>query len=97
MKNFDRDDANTNLGKPYLADYFSLEVEVLIWLPGSSLVRYGGREFVVLSQDLQSMRLHCRSVAAATHAPCSGSKSNATMDRYHKVVARLWPVTIPLS
>jgi len=49
MKNFDRDDANTNLDKSYLADYFSLEVEVLIRLPGSSLVRSERRVWCVES------------------------------------------------
>lgn len=40
MKKFDRDYANAGLGTPYLTDYFGLEVEVLIRLPGCSPVRY---------------------------------------------------------
>ena len=55
MKSFDRDDTNGSVGKPCLTDYFGLEVEVLIRLPGCSLVRYESREFIVLSDDLQSM------------------------------------------
>ena len=33
MKSFDRGDANTSLGKSYLADYSGLETAVLIRLP----------------------------------------------------------------
>jgi hypothetical protein len=64
MKSFDRDDTNGSVGKPYLTNYFGLEVEVLIRFPVCSLVRYESREFIVLSDDLQSIPLGCRSAAA---------------------------------
>jgi hypothetical protein len=64
MKNIDRNYANSSLGPTHWADYFGLEVEVVILLPNCSLISYGSREFIALTQDLQPIGLRARHAAA---------------------------------
>jgi hypothetical protein len=42
-----------NFEPHYPADYFGLQVEVVATMPNCSSIRYGNREFIVLTDDLR--------------------------------------------
>jgi hypothetical protein len=64
MGSRDRDfDCSNHFEPSYLADYFGLQVEVVVAMPNCSSIRYGHRELIVLTQDLRP--IVCRQASAA--------------------------------